>query len=96
MFGTNRTVLRAGAGLTYDQEFGILRARVMRPNVGAINVPAIRGAAVPTLISGKRIDLPQNTGTVNADGVLVQSNYRTCYFSEAGLAGRSRSSPTTS
>ena len=82
MFGTNRTVLRAGAGLTYDQEFGILRARVMRPNVGAINVPAIRGAATPTLITGNRINLPQNTGTVNADGVLVQSNYRTCYFSE--------------
>ncbi len=29
MFGNNRTVLRLGAGLTYDQEFGILKARTM-------------------------------------------------------------------
>ena len=82
MFGTNRTVLRAGAGLTYDQEFGILRARVMRPNVGVINLPAVRGEAVPSLISGIRLNLPRDTGAVNADGIRVNSNYRTCYFSE--------------
>lgn len=82
MFGTNRTVLRAGAGLTYDQEFGILRARVMRPNVGVINLPAVRGEAVPSLISGIRLNLPRDTGAVNDDGIRVNSNYRTCYFSE--------------
>ena len=82
MFGTNRTVLRAGAGLTYDQEFGILRARTMRPNVGVINLPAVRGEAVPSLISGIRLNLPRDTGAVNADGIRVNSHYRTCYFSE--------------
>ena len=82
IFGTNRTVLRAGAGLTYDQEFGILRARVMRPNVGVINLPAVRGEAVPSLISGVRLNLPRDTGAINADGIRVNSNYRTCYFSE--------------
>ena len=81
MFGTNRTVLRAGAGLTYDQEFGILRARVMRPSVGAIDHEVNRGFLTPELITGKRLSVPLQAGTLE-DGVLVQSTYRTCYFSE--------------
>ena len=73
MFGTNRTVMRFGAGLTYDQEFGILRARVMRPAVGQLSNISTRGMDTVTLISGKRIDLP----TQKQSG-----EYRTCYFSE--------------
>ena len=82
MFGTNRTVLRAGAGLTYDQEFGILRARVMRPNVGAINHNSVRGAAVPTLISGQRIHLPQNTVQSTQTACWSRATTGPAYFSE--------------
>ena len=82
MFGTNRTVLRAGAGLTYDQEFGILRARTMRPNVGIVDLSAERGFTSPPFITGTRLNLPRQAGSVNEDGVLLNSNYRTCYFSE--------------
>ena len=44
MFGTNRTVLRVGAGSSIDTEFGVLRARVLTTNIGEVNVVQIRGA----------------------------------------------------
>ena len=73
MFGNNKTVLRMGAGLTYDQEFGILRARIMRPSQGQISNITERGAETPTVIAGQRLSLPTQ----------AQSNeYQTCYHSE--------------
>ncbi len=73
MFGNNKTVLRMGAGLTYDQEFGILRARIMRPSQGQISNITERGFETPTVIAGQRLTLPTQ----------AQSNeYQTCYHSE--------------
>ena len=74
MFGNNRTVLRFGAGLNYDQEFGILRARTMRPALGTLSVVAERGAETPSLFLGERLDLPTS---------VQQNEYFTCYFQEA-------------
>ena len=88
MFGTNRTVLRAGAGLTYDQEFGILRARVMRPNVGVINLPAVRGEAVPSLISGIRLNLPRHYGCDQRGRHPGQQQLPYLLLLRMGLAGR--------
>ena len=73
MFGNNRTVLRFGAGLSYDQEFGVLRSRFMLTPRGNVNAIQPRGAEVPTLILGKKLDLPTETEL---------GEYRTCYFSE--------------
>ena len=73
MFGNNRTVLRFGAGLTYDQEFGVLRARVMRPALGAVNLSAQRGFETPSVFLGQRLELPTT---------VQQNEYQTCYFSE--------------
>ena len=73
MFGGNRTVLRMGAGLTFDQEFGILRARVMHPALGGLGVIATRGAETPTLFQGQRLNLPTQVAT---------NEYFTCYHSE--------------
>ena len=73
LFGNNRTVLRLGAGLSYDQEFGVLRARTMPPPRGNFNANQPRGAEVPTLILGKKLHLPTETEL---------GEYRTCYFSE--------------
>ena len=73
MFGNNKTVLRMGAGLTYDQEFGILRARTMRPAIGQLSNITDRGFETPTVFTGQRINLPTQ----------AQSNeYMTCYHSE--------------
>ena len=58
MFGTNRTVLRFGAGLTYDQEFGILKGRPLAAALGRINAIAPRGAQTPSLFLGERLNLP--------------------------------------
>ena len=73
MFGTNRTVLRLGAGLTYDQEFGILRARVMRPPRGQVAVIRKHGFETPTLFTGQRVNQPTQRQL---------GEYSTCYFSE--------------
>ncbi len=73
MFGTNQTVLRAGVGLTYDQEFGILRARVMRPAIGQLSAISDRGFETPTIFTGQRVNLPTQRQL---------GEYLTCYFSE--------------
>ncbi len=73
MFGNNRTVLRFGAGLSYDQEFGVLRSRFMQTPRGNVNAIRPRGEEVPTLILGKKLHLPTETEL---------GEYRTCYFSE--------------
>ncbi len=73
MFGSNRTVLRLGAGLTYDQDFGQMRARVMRPALGLLNSIRPRGTENPSLFTGQRLDLPTQT---------VLGEYSTCYFYE--------------
>ena len=73
MFGNNKTVLRMGVGLTYDQEGGILRARTMIPPLGRISDISERGFETPTLVTGQRLGLPTQ----------AQSNeFQTCYFSE--------------
>ncbi len=73
MFGNNKTVLRMGAGLTYDQEFGILRARTMIPALGRISDIAERGFESVGVLTGQRLGLPTQ----------AQSNeYQTCYHSE--------------
>ena len=73
LFGNNKTVLRMGGGLTYDQEGGILRARIMRPVVGAISNIIERGFETPTVLTGQRINLPTQRQT---------NEYQTCYHSE--------------
>ena len=73
MFGTNRTVLRFGAGLTYDQEFGILRARTMLPALGRISSILDRGTETPDLVLGERLHLPTQAQV---------GEYRTCYLYE--------------
>ncbi len=73
MFGTNRTVLRLGAGLTYDQEIGVLRGRTLLPATGTISSILRRGTEVPNLFLGKRLELPTQTAV---------GEYRTCYLPE--------------
>ena len=70
MFGTNRTVLRVGAGSSIDTEFGVLRATVLTSNIGEVNVPQVRGE-VPTITFGKFNDLPT---------LAASSEYRSCYY----------------
>ena len=57
MFGTNRTVLRVGAGSSIDTEFGALRARLLTTNVGEVSVNQTRGQA-PTISFGNFTSLP--------------------------------------
>ena len=73
MFGSNRTVLRFGAGLTYDQEIGVRRGRNLLPATGQISSILERGTETPTLFLGQRLDLPTQTD---------EGEYRTCYLSE--------------
>ena len=73
LFGTNRTVLRLGAGLNYDQDIGIMKVRRMIPALGRLNSIATRGFETPTLFTGQRLDLPTQ---------VSQGDYTTCYFSE--------------
>ncbi len=73
LFGTNRTVLRLGAGLNYDQDIGILKVRSMIPALGRLNSIGTRGFETPTIFTGQRLDLPAQ---------VSQGEYRTCYFSE--------------
>ena len=70
--GNNRTVLRFGAALGYDQEFGILRARVMRPALANLSNVQKRGDA-PAISLGTFTDQPTQVET---------SEYWTCYFSD--------------
>ena len=58
LFGSNRTVLRLGGGLNYDQEFGHVKARALFPSLGRVGVSAVRGAETPSLFTGQRLDLP--------------------------------------
>ena len=61
MFGSNRTVLRLGAGLSYDQENGATSAVPLFPPFGAVTAFRPRGTETPDLILGKRLDLPTET-----------------------------------
>ncbi len=45
------------SGLTYDQEFGILRARTMRPAIGQLSNITNRGFETRTVFTGQRINL---------------------------------------
>jgi hypothetical protein len=72
MFGTNRTVLRIGAGSSVDTEFGILRARTLGSNIGEVSFNEIRGA-VPTINFGKFKNLPTLAAT---------AEYRSCYYNQ--------------
>ena len=72
LFGTNRTVLRFGTGLTYDQDFGPAGNRRMLQVRGMLEGFQPPQTEVPTLILGKRLELPSQQ----------LSEYRTCYFSE--------------
>ena len=58
LFGSNRTVLRLGGGLNYDQEFGHVKARALFPALGRVGVNAVRGAETPSLFTGQRLELP--------------------------------------
>lgn len=58
LFGGNRTVLRLGAGLNYDQESGDQKARVLIPARGNLNSRNPRGTENPTVITGERLELP--------------------------------------
>ena len=58
LFGSNRTVLRLGGGLNYDQEFGHVKARGLFPALGRFTVDAVRGTETPSLFAGQRLDLP--------------------------------------
>ena len=73
LFGDNRIVLRVGAGLTYDQEIGIIRARTMMRARGRIFIIRPRGAETPGPFTGKRLDLPSQTAL---------GEYRTDFMSE--------------
>ena len=72
LFGTNRTVLRFGTGLTYDQDFGPAGNRRMLQVRGMLEGFQPPQTEVPTLILGERLELPSQQ----------LSEYRTCYFSE--------------
>jgi hypothetical protein len=72
MFGTNRTVLRVGAGSSIDTEFGALRARLLTTNIGEVSVNQARGQA-PTISFGNFTSLPT---------LSVTSEYRSCYYNE--------------
>ena len=63
MFGTNRTVLRFGAGLNYDQGFSLFQAQPLGPARGRINVFEERGAETPSLFLGRRLGLPTQLNT---------------------------------
>ncbi len=73
MFGTNRTVLRFGAGLSYDQEAGTIGATPLFPVFGAVTAFRSRGTETPDLILGRRLDLPTETEL---------GEYRSNYFTE--------------
>ena len=68
MFGGNRTVLRLGVGLTYDQEFGILRSTLRASPLGGIIAIAPRGAETPSLFLGQRLSLPTLVDTNEFSG----------------------------
>ena len=72
MFGTNKTVLRVGAGSSVDTEFGILRARTLGTNIGETNVVQTRGQ-VPVITFGQFKNLPT---------LATSSEYRSCYYNE--------------
>ena len=73
MLGNNRTVLRFGAGLSYDQEAGTIGATPMFPVFGAVTAFRPRGTETPDLILGKLLDLPTETEL---------GEYRSNYFTE--------------
>ena len=59
MFGTNRTVLRVGAGISYDQDVGNLKAApgYIGPFAGRVSEVQARGAA-PRIFLGQYLTLP--------------------------------------
>ena len=68
LFGGNRTVLRLGGGLNYDQELGHLKARGLFPARGRYTVNEVRGTETPSLFTGQRLDLAaqdRNSYSVN-------------------------------
>jgi len=72
MFGTNKTVLRIGAGSSNDTLIGVSRARPLTTTIGAVNPTQTRGAA-PTI----------NFGTFTGFPTLAQSlEQSTDYHSE--------------
>ena len=73
MFGSNRTVLRFGTGLTYDQDFGVTKMRLMAPALGRVRGFRPRGTETPNMTLGRRLDLPAQSQL---------GEHRTCYHSE--------------
>ncbi len=71
LFGTSRTVLRLGAGLTYDQQMGIRAGRFLRPARGRISSIRSRGTETPDLFLGQRSELPTSVelGEIRGDGL---------------------------
>ena len=73
LFGGNRTVLRLGAGLNYDQSTGFQNTPRMIPALGRLNSFNPRGTEIPNVITGKRLELPAQ---------VAQGEYFTCAFKE--------------
>ena len=73
LFGGNRTVLRLGAGLNYDQSTGFQNTPRMIPALGRLNSFNPRGTETPNVITGKRLELPAQ---------VAQGEYFTCAFKE--------------
>ena len=70
MFGTNRTVLRAGGGMSFDQEYGGWKVGVgwVGPYVGTVRGIQDRGQA-PQYMHGSFLDLPSTASArVHSDG----------------------------
>jgi outer membrane receptor protein involved in Fe transport len=72
MFGTNRTVLRVGAGSSNDTMIGVSRSRPLITTIGAVNTVQTRGAA-PAVSFGKFKDLPT---------LAASAEYSTDYHTE--------------
>ena len=70
MFGTNRTVLRAGGGMSFDQEYGGWKVGVgwVGPYVGTVRGIQPRGEA-PQYMHGSFLNLPTTSAArVHSDG----------------------------
>ena len=73
LFGDNRTVLRLGGGLNFDQESGRQKASLMIPALGNLNSRNPRGTENPAVITGRRLELPAQ---------VAQGEYFTCTLME--------------
>jgi hypothetical protein len=77
LFGTNRTVLRAGYGISYDQDVGNAKAApgYLGPFNGRVSDVQVRGAA-PRLLIGQYKTLPPASATEHVTDYFYDSTYQ--------------------